>query len=828
MSEKRLEAGSFLMDFLVISIISISTVSIVALVINAFNPTVVVFSGLAISTTFCVLFQRGDLNGSCLPKGYFLPLLAVIFLALIFRAEPFPWIHGGQDQGLYVSMSSYYQHGGKVFIEDNSLNNLPNESLKKIYKKNIRKVRKGENDLSELFFQPGVFYGGDKDYVFQFYHLHPLWMALFAEFFGDDARWYSLTFFSILSIIFLMLLTIELSGSNLAGLMAGVLLAINPLHVFFSKWPVTEITALAFTSIGIYYLIRSYRLSREGFSSIPTLIISSGSLSLMFFVRISGFLYLPLLLTLILVGIWLNKVKNDRFGKYLVFFSISSVFIYFLSFFYGLIFSPEYSKFIYNLIFGRFLADRSFILIFAVIISFITSITIWFLLLRNSNFVYFVKKIDFSKVTIRLSFLIGFFFALFNLYKVYKLGYTNAYIESQWYNQRWHLSGSGIQAIQQSTVLNWLIYTSPFMVVVGVTALLKRKINNQLALLVLFVSITLIANIYQMFVIPYQYYYARYLLSEAVPYGIVVATAAIFYHNRPIWKKLGIAAFLCTVPLFVFYSYKQIGAEEGVRPLAVLRKIAAHIEERDYLLIDPNWPVSRFLIETPLRFYFGLNTFVVPKKDMDMVIDSFASYPENIWLLSPTLLIDDRFTLIERQLHYDKVMERSGGIPKKIVDNFMRHELFLYWLNKDYLIKIGNTPFDVSPPSFQTKAILGDGWHNIESSHVWSSEQGNFIFKKSMFAKDSSPKAITIEISAYAASQENPLTVTFTLEDQQQKTYTFTDTARTHIQFPLPSLKDKGDCHIEFSADGAVSPHAFENSADTRVLGVALYSFSFD
>ncbi|MCI5221809.1 MAG: phospholipid carrier-dependent glycosyltransferase [Candidatus Electrothrix sp. AR4] len=825
MSAKKLEAGNFLMDFLIISIISISTISIVALIVNSFNPTGVVFSGLAVATTLCVFLQRGNVRGTCLPKGYLLPLLAVVFLALTFRAEPFSGINGGEDQGVYVSMSSYFQHGGEIFIEDKALNSLPNESLKNIYRKNISKTYLLKHYHSNSFFQPGVYHGGDKDYVFQFYHLHPLWMALFADFFGDDARCYSVTFFSMLSIIFLVLLTIELSHSTLAGLVVGVLLAINPLHVFFSKYPVTEIVALAFTSIGMYYLVRSYKLTQQNVAAIPTLIISSFSLSLMFFVRISGFLYLPLLVLFIFVGIWLRKVKEDRFGNYLISFSGLSVCIYICSVLYGLLYSPEYSVSTYYQILGRLLGGQYLSCFLLLMIS---AIVVWCMLLRNSTFVSTLQRIDFSTTIKFSSFLIVCIMSIFSLYKVYTLGYTNAYIGNQWYDKILRLAGSETKVVQQSTLLNYLIYTSPFIIFFGVAAFLKRKVSNRISLLLLFVSIVLAANLYQMFVIPNQYYFARYLLSETVPYGLVAFTAAIFYRNHTNWRRLGIISFLCTVPLFGFYSYKQIGAEEGRRPLAALRKIAAHIEERDYLLIDSNWPVPQSVIETPLRFYFGLNTFVVPETSRDMVIDQFSNYPGNIWALSPVLLVDKRFTLIENQLHYDKVMERSGGIPTKIIDNFERHELFLYRLKKDFLLKTDNIKYSVSPSSFETKAILGEGWHNLEAEHVWSSEKANLTLKKALFSNVSFPKAIKIEISAYAANPDHPVIITFAVEEQLQKRYTFTDTDRTHIQLPLRVPNNKDHCRIEISVDGAISPHAVANSADTRTLGLALYSFSFD
>ena len=142
--------------------------------------------------------------------------------ALLFRAEPFLPLHGGQDQGVYVSMSAHLQREGSVFIDDPVPAALPNEQARNIYDSRLSWNR-GQS------LQPGIYLSRTRgDYVFQFYHLHPLWMATFAEWFGDGARFYSLTFFSLLSIAGIALLLFEMTGSRLAALVVGLLLALNP------------------------------------------------------------------------------------------------------------------------------------------------------------------------------------------------------------------------------------------------------------------------------------------------------------------------------------------------------------------------------------------------------------------------------------------------------------------------------------------------------------------------------------------------------------------------------------------------------------------------
>ena len=99
-------------DFLVLAILSVSFCSIVLLIFDSFDSSVAVFCGLFLATVV-YLYLTDCLGFSFLhyDTKTLLVLLAIIFLALIFRATPFPWVHGGQDQGVYVSMSSHFQHG---------------------------------------------------------------------------------------------------------------------------------------------------------------------------------------------------------------------------------------------------------------------------------------------------------------------------------------------------------------------------------------------------------------------------------------------------------------------------------------------------------------------------------------------------------------------------------------------------------------------------------------------------------------------------------------------------------------------------------------------
>lgn len=140
-------------------------------------------------------------------------------------------------------------------------------------------------------FLPGVYTTAD-GLEFQFYHLFPVWLALLGDVFAPQGSSYGLTLLSLVSLLFFQRLAHLISGRASVGLVAGLLLAVNPLHAFFSKFTVTEVPTLAFSTISFVFLLSYWRSSssqRHG----RQLIVSALALGLLFMTRISGFMYLP-------------------------------------------------------------------------------------------------------------------------------------------------------------------------------------------------------------------------------------------------------------------------------------------------------------------------------------------------------------------------------------------------------------------------------------------------------------------------------------------------------------------------------------------------------
>lgn len=830
-----MKKDSKLFDFISISVIAISYIAVAALCLNVFDAKVVVLLGLFVSTgiTYVVKLNFGSVHLDGQKKIW--PLLAVIILlALVFRADPFPWIHGGQDQGVYSSMSSHYQHGGEIFIEDEMLGLLPNKEVAEIYK---------NNHVSNQVLLPGLYKGGGKDYVFQFYHLHPLWMAIFGELFGDNNRFYALTFFGLISIVGLMLLTLELSRSYWASFAVGILMATNPLHVFFSKWPVTEVVALAFSSFGLYYLVRAFReLENSSKASINLILMAALSLSLVFFVRITGFLYLPFLLALFAVGIWFIARQKKKEGVNLLVFSVVCILLYMVSVVYGWIYSPNYSFEIYQGTFTRVFGENWLMIIIGCLALVLVFMIVWGRSVFSEKNKIYVDALVKPYVWARVSLVLMVLTIVLALYKAYLVGYTNDYSNNQMY-QRWGLVGSGFSIFERSSAINWVFYSSPFLLMVSVIGLRGKAVQEKVALPLMLLSVFLVTTlIINIPVIPYQYYYARYLLSEIVPYAIVISMVILSLTKVSVIRMLGIASVVITLPYFLFYTIKQFPAEEGVRPYSILSDIASEVDDDDTILLDADvfggvkhWRLYARL-EMPLAYYFQKTVLPYTAYDLPIITESYEGLSnKKLWLLTTALLENPSFNLVKNYSYYDKRLEESGKPPKNIVDRYWSFELFLYALKRPCDSGVCNVsfekyrerPYKVGTGNIYAKKILGTGWYNIEPSHVWSKEKAIINLRKEWFDGGGWPQDIVLEVRMFGASKSREVTL-LTQMATNKKSFKFTSNEKEKITIPLGCQEKKKICLLELNINGASSPLSLNRSLDPRVLGIALYNYSFE
>jgi len=646
-----------------------------------FKPPIVII--LSILLILMVSYLLRKIKNFCLIdisqdhfKNHISYIFIIILVALLFRYQPYLYILGGQDQGIYVNMSVTFLKTGKVFQVDPIRKQIKEELVLKIYDK-FNFLKKRKRALIELqnkyegVFAPGIYIKNIKnsEYVFQFYHLHPLWMAIFGKLFGNKNRVWSLVFFSLLSILFFYLLIYEISNNQKAAFIAALLLSINPLHAFFSKFPVTEVVALSFTLSSFYYLVKYYKLAQRG-NYIPFyLLLSLGLMSCFFFTRISGFMYIPFYYILIILTL---LFENDtKIKKHLLVYFFGIFAIYAISVIYGLKYSFPYSHDIYQLSFSKVLGKN-----WQFKLCIICSLALLFLPLLNLNRIRYFSQ-NFIKRIINFIPYTIFFIILLGFYKVYLLGFTDKYIGNWWIDHRWHMAGRGFLSFAFSSIIVAIEHLSPFLFILFIYALLLRYYRN----IYLQISLFFILNFwfyiaFLQWTIPYQYYYARYLLSEIIPYTMLFTFCALPFQKKKKFNVFNLLIILSAI-YFLYFSFFQFkGKEEGA--YLSLNKIAHYVDAEDILFL--NKEKFRFYaeIKTPLIFFFDRNVFSYEDIDnLELILSSnLSSKYDDIFVLSQIKLSKPYLSLVDILTYKQGVFEHIPFIPRRFF--YLKARLFLY------------------------------------------------------------------------------------------------------------------------------------------------------
>jgi hypothetical protein len=186
----------------------------------------------------------------------------------------------------------------------------------------------------------------------------------------------------------------------------------------------------------------------------------------------------------------------------------------------------------------------------------------------------------------------------------------------------------------------------------------------------------------------YQYYYARYLVSELVPYSLLMISlyAGDLFMQGTCKKYLSALAIFFISAYFIYFSLYQLKGRENAGAYESLKMVAHHVGKNDLLISD----VQNIELITPLRYYFGLNVFCVNKlHDIPNSLLRFMynSY-KNVLVLSTMPLIGNGSLNLIQGIHYRVgQFEKTISIPRQFF--YVTSEMLLFTVNKrEYNSKI--------------------------------------------------------------------------------------------------------------------------------------------
>jgi len=574
----------YLFDLFILAISVFNLLNVVLLALGLFYPLWSLIITIFILVIGVFVFK---IKINIKDKRFGFLFLVIIVLALSLRFTPNLYLTGGQDQGTYVSLSKQYEINRSLYIKDELRDSL-------------------SEDLREIYDKGNVFLGlkfKDKEaseYTMPFYPVFPSWMATFGATLGSDNRIYALTFFSILSIVGIYLLAYEISGKNKkVGLLASFLMAINPLHVYFSRVPLTEVVAFFFLCFAFYYLIRFYNDYLKEKNNLSYLILSLFSFTALFYTRMSGIFFLPIIILVPLLTFLFSK--DRKLLKYFVVYAIFWMISLLMSYVFYKIFLPDlFHQILGKRLFGLVGYDTVLVGVLLVIIALIgisfrkgirDIITKIFLLL--SKHLYIIALLLFLG-------LIGY--ELYFYIKEILIDHSDTFF-----------SNESLSLLKQQSFLVGFLYLSPigFAILPISFVYLKKKMDVKIMLLISTILIFLAYCWGVLRLTQYHYYFARYQLSELIPLCIIlISIFLIGICKNKVGRIISMTLVFLMAIYFGFFSVIQLRDYEGA-DREQFEEIQRLVGEDDLLLVAKNEFGSFNQIVFPIKYYYNVNTFVL-------------------------------------------------------------------------------------------------------------------------------------------------------------------------------------------------------------------------
>ncbi|MEO6967147.1 MAG: hypothetical protein ABI132_01640 [Rhodanobacteraceae bacterium] len=806
------------LDLVVVFAIITSLVGLAAALAGVFHAPQVLLGSLLLTGWYAYRTQGRSALPGIAPRWWHIALL--LGVALFFRLPAYHYVLGGQDEGLYVNIAHYIERTGGIEAHDTVKQRLLHTPAIQQYTQ--------DNQVTVDSYLAGVYSRDFKNgkVEFQFYHLLPVWMALFYGIFGSTFGVYALTFFALLSVLLFYRLTLLLTRSHNAALTAGALLALNPLHAFFSKFPVTEVPTLAF-SLGGFTLLAAYWSAGIEHRQQRWLILSVLMFLCLFVTRISGFMYVPFFIALAMVTLACDPDPQRR--RLMQRWTIAVTAAYLISVIYGLTWSHSYSHDIYLAVFEPLLGEswKVWIALIAVGAPMLW-VAIAILTREPERRIRLANRIS-GPLSMLLS-VIVFAALLIGLLKIYRLAWTSRYASDSWLADQWHLAGGGWRSVGATSLWTLVVYLGPLLLLAFLVLIGRRQADPRIRFLRWFVAGFFVYALLLQWTVPYGPYYARYLLCELVPYLILFVVCA--------WSAMrvggGRAALTAALFLSVIYaaalSAAQIGKSEDDGAYQALARLTAPVEGNDLILLntlDQNGPDTSVL-KTPLLYTFGRNVVTVGNaalENSEYLAELDAIY-DDLFLISPNPVPPPGFNLLDGVRFKVLAFRRTHLFPRDVVPA-QDTVLYLYRLDRVQFPLGSVQTFTAGEAWLQW---LGLGWSGAESWGVWSAApQAEMSINPHQLPDVKNGLILHLDARVFVTPahprQRVDLSVDGVLIDQYSAVYPATNLA---MQIPIGEelLESPRRIFIDFALPDAISPKEAGTGSDTRQLAIGLIDIS--
>lgn len=803
--------------YIVVFSIVTSTIGMAAALAGAFHAAPILLASLLVtcSIAYATRDRTRALPGTT-PRWRHILLLVLV--ALLFRLPAYHYVMGGQDEGLYVNIAHHIERTGGVSVRNpvrESLQNTPYLS------------RYDAQNHAGASYMAGVYknYGAHSLLQFQFYDLFSVWMALFIGVFGTTFGVYALTLFALLSIIFFYRISLLLSSNYHVALVAGGLLVVSPLHVFFSKFPVTEIPTMFFSVVGFLF-VAAYCSSRHSYRSPVWLVISAAAFFGVFLTRISGFMYVPFVIGVAWIAILLDQ-DCERCTN-LQRWAIAVTVAYAISVIYGLTRASHYAHDIYVDSFAPLLGKH-----WGVALALLCAVTfcVWLvtaLVMRRRKGLGEPARRGLWVVLQWLPLLIVCAALLLGLLKIYWLGWTAHYGDVGSY-LRWKLPGSGWYGASATSLWLATVFMGPLLMLAFFAALGFTCRDPRIQFLRWFIAGFFVYVAVLQWVLPYSPYYTRYLLSEFVPYSILVVVCIWASMKRGRWRALFSGALTISLLYGCVLSAEQIGKNENAGAYASLARIARQVGSSDLVLIDrsPGSQVSWSEVGTSLRYTFGRAVAAVGDSDLGdpaYISRLGARFDETFLLTSLPNPPAPGFIYVASSRFKVMQFQHDHSFPYKLVVG-RDYPLYLY-RRVPQLAPVGDA---VSFAEGGAGLVwLRSGWSHPEAWGTWSlGPRATISINPETLPKSENGEVLRLHANVFVNAQHPIQRVNVAVDGAGVGSYVArypSSELTMNVTFSAARLEARRPITVSFALPDAISPSAAGQSSDARVLAIGLTS----
>ncbi|HEY3078971.1 MAG TPA: hypothetical protein VGM69_03600 [Chloroflexota bacterium] len=226
-------------------------------------------------------------------------VLALLLLGLAILARPHEYVLGGLDPGVYVNTGALIAESGGLFWRDATLAELPAEAQLALFREPAGPFVQGSRLVG--FYLVDLPSGRSVPHGM---HLFPAGLGLAYALGGLGLALYVPSLLAGLAVGGVALLARRLAG-GWAGLLAGLLILLNPAETWFGRYPAAETAEQGFFFVGLVAL--GLALTAR---SAPLALFAGAMLGLVHLAKIET-IALPLALGLIFGWLWLTE-RLDR------------------------------------------------------------------------------------------------------------------------------------------------------------------------------------------------------------------------------------------------------------------------------------------------------------------------------------------------------------------------------------------------------------------------------------------------------------------------------------------------------------------------------------